>query len=305
MKKFFVILTILIAVTGIARAEQQYQVLEPLPSTQYENCVKESEDNAKCIAASGTSEGFNKYVNSVFNVGIIVAIMLAVIMLVIGGIEYMGSEGPFSKESAKKKFQGAIFGLILALGIYLLLSTINPDLVKLNLKIETGEPAPSIPTAACTIQPLSAITDALAQRMESGGGIVWENTNPRLKCAATRLVALSVGGNITSAYRPESYQSHLFEIRDRWCVQGLRSNTDPSCGSVKSAVSAEVSKHFGSNWDCGSVAQNNSTHNSGIGVDISGANTFFARQACLIWRNYPGDPWHYDLDTSCTTVCNL
>lgn len=170
-----------------------------------------------------------------------------------------------------------------------------------------GAPQPSTPTpppSACSILPLSPITDPLAQQMENGNTVIWEKTDPRLKPCVDRFIS-KVGGRVTSAYRPEPYQTHLFEIRDRWCTQGLRSNTDPACVSLKNTVQQEVTKHFGSNWNCGLVGQT-SRHTSGTGVDISGithgsaAVQQAASESCLEWKNYAGDPYHYDLKQGCT-----
>jgi hypothetical protein len=262
----------------------------------------------KLSALFSTDQNLVQYLNTLFKIAITVGAILAVLRLLYAGYIYMMSDVFVSKEKAKEIFREVFLGLFLLLSIYIILAQINPNLLNLDVKLTPITPSevtgPPRPTGACSVPPLSAIVDPLAQQMETGGGVIWQNTNPRLRCAANQLVALSGGGIITSAYRPQSYQTHLFEIRDRWCTKGLRTNTDTECGSVKSAVAAEVSRHFGANWNCGSVAQGNSTHGSGTGVDISDANQLLAPQACLIWRNYPGDPWHYDLNTSCTTVCN-
>jgi len=78
---------------------------------------------------------FADYLNLVFKIGIGVAAGLAVIQIVIGGIQYMASESPFKIGDAKSKIEGAILGLILALGVYVFLYTINPDIVSLKLDI--------------------------------------------------------------------------------------------------------------------------------------------------------------------------
>jgi cell wall-associated NlpC family hydrolase len=59
--------------------------------------------------------------------------VLAVVMIVIGGIEYMTSELVSSKEAGKERIRGAIFGLLLALGAWTLLNQINPDILNTNL----------------------------------------------------------------------------------------------------------------------------------------------------------------------------
>ena len=109
-----------------------------------------------------------------------------------------------------------------------------------------------------------------------------------------------MGGNVTSAYRPQAYQTHLWEIRDRWCTKNLKSNTNSACSALKSTVSAEVTKHGLS--ACYPVAQFTSTHGAGTGVDISGvinqgssATINIARAACLHWYG-AADPVHYTLD---------
>jgi len=59
----------------------------------------------------------------------------AMVMIVIEGIKYMTSAGDQSKiGEAKRKIWNAVWGLILALISYILLQTINPDLLKSGLK---------------------------------------------------------------------------------------------------------------------------------------------------------------------------
>ncbi len=82
--------------------------------------------------------------------GIAFVALAAFFMLTAGGVRYMFA-GDRDPSEAKTWIKNAIYGLLLALGSYLILYTINPDLVnvtKLNLpKIEA-------PTAtACTTNP--------------------------------------------------------------------------------------------------------------------------------------------------------
>lgn len=64
------------------------------------------------------------------------AAILAIIMIIMGGIEYIISGGSSSKrESARKKIEQALLGLLLAVGAYLILYTINKDLVEKSFKI--------------------------------------------------------------------------------------------------------------------------------------------------------------------------
>ncbi len=62
-------------------------------------------------------------------------VLLSVMMIVIGGVEYMASTIPAVKTKGLSRVYSAIGGLILALASYLILYVINPDLVKFKLDI--------------------------------------------------------------------------------------------------------------------------------------------------------------------------
>jgi type IV secretory pathway VirB2 component (pilin) len=75
-----------------------------------------------------SSSGIGDYLNIMFRIAIGLCGALAVIMIVIGGIQYMGTESIFGKTEAKSKIFSAILGLFIALGAYAILTTINPAL---------------------------------------------------------------------------------------------------------------------------------------------------------------------------------
>jgi type IV secretory pathway VirB2 component (pilin) len=66
------------------------------------------------------------YVTGLFQVLVGIAGVLAVVMLVICGIKLMTAEAVSSKEEARKCIYNAIFGLLLILGSWMLLNSINP-----------------------------------------------------------------------------------------------------------------------------------------------------------------------------------
>lgn len=78
--------------------------------------------------------GLGGYFTSMYQWIIGIAGVLAVLMIVVAGIEYM-TPTPSSKESAKNRAWAAISGLLLALVSYLILNTINPDLVKQSITL--------------------------------------------------------------------------------------------------------------------------------------------------------------------------
>lgn len=74
-----------------------------------------------------------------FALGAAGAVALGV--LIFGGIKYITSAGnPSGQGDAKKWIQDAILGLLLLLGSYLILNTINPDLVNINEPPDAAAP---------------------------------------------------------------------------------------------------------------------------------------------------------------------
>lgn len=78
---------------------------------------------------------FPQYVAGLIPFILSLAAVLAVVMIVIGGIQYAISEAIDQKADARDRITQAIFGLLLALLAYLILYTINPQLVNLQLNI--------------------------------------------------------------------------------------------------------------------------------------------------------------------------
>ena len=67
---------------------------------------------------------------------------LAVLMMILAGIQYMGEESIFEKSKWRESFKNAIFGLLIALSAYALLNTIDPRLLGgegLSIRAVTAE----------------------------------------------------------------------------------------------------------------------------------------------------------------------
>lgn len=80
-------------------------------------------------------DNIGDYLNKIFLIAIGLCGAIAVVMLIVAGIQYMGEESIFGKVNAKSKITSALLGLGIALSAYALLYTINPDLLGGNLKI--------------------------------------------------------------------------------------------------------------------------------------------------------------------------
>jgi hypothetical protein len=76
------------------------------------------------------------YMKGVFVATIGLAIVLAVVELVIGGIEYAAAVVPSSKEDAKRRIGGAVGGLLLILMAWVILQALNPKLLGVGLNLE-------------------------------------------------------------------------------------------------------------------------------------------------------------------------
>jgi len=73
------------------------------------------------------------YISVLYQYLLYVAGVLAVIVIMVGGFQWITAGGNQSKiGEAKERVMSAIIGLFLALGSYLLLFTINPDLIKIH-----------------------------------------------------------------------------------------------------------------------------------------------------------------------------
>ena len=97
------------------------------------------------------------YFTKIYQVALSAAVILAFLMLVIAGIQYTATGvSESAKTDAKKRFQEALTGLLLALGSWLILNTINPQLAKPSALAPTGggevsrEPPPAEPTGPPT-----------------------------------------------------------------------------------------------------------------------------------------------------------
>lgn len=69
------------------------------------------------------------YLNALLNWLIPSSIVAAAVMIIVGGIEYMIMSGVGQISQAKKRIQGALIGLVLLLGSYIMLDVVNPQLM--------------------------------------------------------------------------------------------------------------------------------------------------------------------------------
>jgi hypothetical protein len=117
----------------------KYTPLEPLPGVDY--------------TAVTASNGLGTIVNVIFTILISVGALMAVLMLTIGGFEYMLATTVPLKIKGRQRATSALFGIVLIAAIWLILHTINPNLLTITL-----QPCPDGVNCATTAQQTSTAT---------------------------------------------------------------------------------------------------------------------------------------------------
>lgn len=106
-----------------------YQLLAPIPG------VGGAGDTVPSGDFAGYAQGLITFI-----IGF--SAVLAVLWFMFGGFLYMTGEAISSKSQGREYMLNAVYGLVLLLASYLILYTINPQLVNLNLEIDSiGAPA--------------------------------------------------------------------------------------------------------------------------------------------------------------------
>jgi cell wall-associated NlpC family hydrolase len=118
------------------------------------------------------NETVGGYLNTLIQIIIGVIGLLSVVMIIVGGIQYMSTDAIAGKDEGRQTIQGAVLGLLLALGSFVILNTIDPDLTRLEPDIpETSIQLTGGDATITDYVPLGNINDPVAgvQCPVSGG----------------------------------------------------------------------------------------------------------------------------------------
>lgn len=212
--KYLPLLTLVILLTPTIAfgATEQYQPLVGIPG----------------VTDTGDALSFDKLVNALYALSISIAALLAVIKIVIAGIKWMTTDIISSKGAAKKDIQGALLGLLVVLAAVLIITVINPDILKNNLNLSKSGPvskAAVVPsTLSVTPSDMGAYTslerDVGAVQLsifkkgckDDGGVSMWNSDGSKFRCyrdvAPTQTIAIydnvctlsTVTGDCPAAY---------------------------------------------------------------------------------------------------------
>jgi len=82
-------------------------------------------------------KGLSGYLEGLYRVGVAIATGLALIMIVVGGLEYVSTDSIQGKSSGRERIKNALIGLLLALTSFIILRQINPNLLRSDLGLDT------------------------------------------------------------------------------------------------------------------------------------------------------------------------
>lgn len=123
---FFILLLIIIyyllSTPVLAQTSTEYKLLAPLP-------IGPNNTLQNTVTAGS-------YIPGIVQMIIGIAGVLAVVKIIFGGIQYMSTDAIGGKSEGKTHITNALWGLLLIISSYIILYTINPNLVKLKLEIE-------------------------------------------------------------------------------------------------------------------------------------------------------------------------
>ena len=138
---FILAFSFLLTFSNTAHAQQATEYNLRAPS-RLEPSGWSGGDKEDCKTTAGP------YSEGIFMLTIAIATGLAVLTIIYGGIQYISTDAIGGKSEAKGTIEHAIWGLLLAIGAWLILNTISPNLVNFDLNIKQQIIAPTpVPTS--------------------------------------------------------------------------------------------------------------------------------------------------------------
>ena len=279
-----------IGVTNNNSENLNYYPLAPIPGIGQDNCTKNADGSENCINTGGTdgSNGFGIYFNAIVKVFMGIAAVLAMIMIIAGGIEYMTSGSASGSEEGKKRILGAIMGLLIALGSYALLNTINSQLLDVSLSgvpvatvIREKETSPWTGSAELT-SPSGACKEGYVN-VSTFGQPAKINVCKSMSDGLTKMLAAAKDSNIIlSGWGSRSIEQQ----RTLRAQHGCPNDSSPPTACHPPTAQPGTSKH-----------------ESGKAVDFNCNGAAIGNTSCFTWlkqnastygfKNLDSEPWHW------------
>jgi hypothetical protein len=175
---------------------------------------------------------FSQYLVTIFRFLLIAGALAAVLMLTIGGITYMVSEVPGVKLDALDRAKAALVGVLILGGSWLILNTINPDLLNFSLILQRTADIQSTNIPPVWNNPFGA---EIREKGFSEIVINWEEHQKEesaIRAAIGGCINMSGGCNFSSkqlVYDPsQANNDHVIQAQKdytKWCETGFYSGT--------------------------------------------------------------------------------
>ncbi|MBU1132320.1 pilin [Patescibacteria group bacterium] len=181
-----------------------------------------------------------KYIGNVYRYGVGLGSIIAVLALMLGGLMYMSAGlSPAMVGRSKQIMLGAVTGLVLLLGSYIMLYVINPNLIQLKpIQVEIVKTAVMVGETSCSVlgnadQPVykSVEVDPTKSGSKGTSGATWNTSKEtcgetfpvRLKAGVEKKGELTVGG--------QTCMSDYCENENLSCINDIATGKR-SCKSV-------------------------------------------------------------------------
>jgi hypothetical protein len=134
-------------IPSLLNSNQEVEVVETNPDTTTQPNPCEEANSVYCLLEP-IGEGFvqideevtlGPYLNAMFKIGVAIAGILGVLMIVVGGFQYMTTDSFAGKSEGRGTIWRAVGGVILALTSWLILNTIDPDLTSFTIGLPSIE----------------------------------------------------------------------------------------------------------------------------------------------------------------------
>ncbi len=110
----------------------------PLPGFKYEDSVVEGNGSNGCSVGEVCVRTINYYINAMYRYSAGVAVTFAIVLIMIGGVQYMVGSAVGTIDAAKKRMWNAVIGLVLVLSTHSILTFVNPAITSFKpLGLET------------------------------------------------------------------------------------------------------------------------------------------------------------------------
>ncbi len=212
------------------------------------------------------------FLQGLFQVLIIIAGILAVIMIVIGAITYLSTDAFSGKSEGKEMMLNAVFGLILALGGWIIINTINPKLAsELSITIPKVQvdnynySSPGIVSStggsACKDPTLQVNNCPTCQAIPAPVEVDVSN-NQVIPLLAGKLVALETSSGamswaVTEAFPPSVQHCSPCHYTGTCVDANFRNQTQPTNENIRTFIDLAKSKGLKAVYETNSSARFN------------------------------------------------